>query len=526
MAPTGRDQVLLVWSAVLLLVLVTGAHARDASKAETTDLVQAWAEAARRWFVASVATAEAGGSTRDPENVALAFGLTSAEVAREVSRLSRASIRVYAAVAAGEGETLTATLPDGPMTRAGSHHGVLLLDPFPMARFGHPVLMFFVDLGISERRCNSLGGKRLESGECLQLARKNRCPNLLAAERPGSSSRVSRHRGHLHGRCAVTFLPLVRATGLTSTGFKQQQQQQRLICRDDVPGFISSCPALRDLNTTSQVECDPLRLNTHRCDTTHAAVRTRCRLFQKCDHAVLLSGGWNRELSDEQSLINIVDFYDMLRRNGFHEDNIKLFFANGLAKDEERPAMFPAVMKLSLRYHLRAICESAHCADSLVADETEVYTIRELLRDVSGCQAKRVLLVADQSYSGELARAVHSHQTAPASGLDNVMVFASGSGAQPAWQGDFSAHWSRAPHHRACLQEVYESSLSDVVRSSPTLLDTASGEATRFTLTGAPCGAHARTLSEHERRTLYEGCQNVPTRVWLVGNNEAKRRRR
>jgi hypothetical protein len=125
-----------------------------------------------------------------------------------------------------------------------------------------------------------------ESGECLQLARKNRCPNLLAAERPGSS-RVSRHRGHLHGRCAVTFLPLVRTTSAS-----QQQQQigsggdwdQRLLCRDDVPGFLSTCPALRDFNSTKHVECDPLRLNTHRCDTTHAAVRTRCRLFQTCDH--------------------------------------------------------------------------------------------------------------------------------------------------------------------------------------------------------------------------------------------------
>jgi hypothetical protein len=128
--------------------------------ADETSLIHTWAEAARSWFIASVATAEAGLSSRDPENVALAFGLFSAEVAREISRLSRTAIRVYAAVAA-EGETLTATLPDGPMARAGSHHGVLLLDPFPAARFGHPVLMFFVDLGISERRCTSLGGKRL-----------------------------------------------------------------------------------------------------------------------------------------------------------------------------------------------------------------------------------------------------------------------------------------------------------------------------------------------------------------------------
>jgi hypothetical protein len=103
------------------------------------------------------------------------------------------------------------------------------------------------------------------------------------AERSGNT-RVARHRNHLHGRCAVTFLPLVRATS-DNNG----EWAQRLLCRDDVAGFASSCPALRDSNSTRHVECDPLRLNTHRCDTTHAAVRTRCRLFQTCDHVSALS---------------------------------------------------------------------------------------------------------------------------------------------------------------------------------------------------------------------------------------------
>jgi hypothetical protein len=90
----------------------------------------------------------------------------------------------------------------------------------------------------------------------------------------------------------------------------------------------------------------------------------------------------------------------------------------------------------------------------LQADETEVYTVRELLRDIQGCAARRVLLVVDQSYSGEIVRAVHSHATS--NNLANVLVFTSSSSSQPAWQGDFTAHWSRASHRQSCLQEVFQ----------------------------------------------------------------------
>lgn len=85
------------------------------------------------------------------------------------------------------------------------------------------------------------------------------------------------------------------------------------------------------------------------------------------------------------------------------------------------------------------------------ADANEVYTIREILRDIQGCMSRRVILVVDQSYSGEVLKAVHN-----ANNLSNVLVFASGTGHQPAWQGDFTAHWSRATHRHTCLQQVYD----------------------------------------------------------------------
>ena len=56
---------------------------------------------------------------------------------------------------------------------------------------------------------------------------------------------------------------------------------------------------------------------------------TRCRLFETCDQAVLLSGGWNRLHSDQRSRLNVLHMYRMFRHAGFHKHNIKVFFANG-----------------------------------------------------------------------------------------------------------------------------------------------------------------------------------------------------
>lgn len=51
---------------------------------------------------------------------------------------------------------------------------------------------------------------------------------------------------------------------------------------------------------------------------------------------MLLSGGWNRHLSDYSSLQNVLQFHGMLKHVGFHEDNIKVFFANGVAPQHEQ----------------------------------------------------------------------------------------------------------------------------------------------------------------------------------------------
>ena len=53
---------------------------------------------------------------------------------------------------------LAAVLPDGGLSRAGLHDGVLVLDPYPEANFGHIVLVFFVDYRHTPRSCSHKKG--------------------------------------------------------------------------------------------------------------------------------------------------------------------------------------------------------------------------------------------------------------------------------------------------------------------------------------------------------------------------------
>ena len=239
------------------------------------------------------------------------------------------------------------------------------------------------------------------NGECLNQIFKNRCPNRMF--RRSARHRTTSQQQQL--RCDVDFLPLIHYQNRPPL-----QHEQRLLCVDDrVKGF-APCPPLRTWNETSELICDPLSSNHKRCDTTQEVVKTRCRLFETCDQAVLLSGGWNWQSSGEREVARLMAVYRMLRHNGFDKQGVKIFFANGArakqlhpersAEDQaapdgkpvadpfaflpnseevrhhhhrhdhkqvdERPAMYPAALKIGLRNHIRNVCNTPHCADSFV----------------------------------------------------------------------------------------------------------------------------------------------------------------
>lgn len=74
-------------------------------------------------------------------------------------------------------------------------------------------------------------------------------------------------------------------------------------------------------------------VNAKRCSSRRDTVHTRCRLFEVCDQAVVLSGGWSRDLTPQDTWTALTRAYTMLRHNGFLKGNIKLFYANGAKKD-------------------------------------------------------------------------------------------------------------------------------------------------------------------------------------------------
>ena len=153
-----------------------------------------------------------------------------------------------------------------------------------------------------------------DNSNCLVLALKRRCKNAL--------ERRWRRRNFAR-RCEINFIPLVYLEK------ESNPKRQLLTCRDNIAGF-APCPKLRPYNETSVLICNPLRDNTKRCETSHERVHTSCRVFEICDQAVLLSGGWNRMGTLPRHKENIKDMYHLLREHGFKRRNIKIFFANGM----------------------------------------------------------------------------------------------------------------------------------------------------------------------------------------------------
>lgn len=154
--------------------------------------------------------------------------------------------------------------------------------------------------------------------DCLTFAMKKRCRNAI---------KRNSKRKHWARRCEINFLPVVHVRKSSKSQMKEEKYNY-LKCWKGIDGF-GQCPELRPENETKDLICNPIRDNTKRCSTTHETVHTSCRVFEICDQAVMLSGGWNRETSGVRFKRNLAEFYVMLRNYGFKKRNIKIFYANG-----------------------------------------------------------------------------------------------------------------------------------------------------------------------------------------------------
>lgn len=58
-----------------------------------------------------------------------------------------------------------------PLPASMAHDAVMVLDPSPGENFGHPVVLFYVDLNVTKKRCSYLDGIYLGESVC----RLSRC---------------------------------------------------------------------------------------------------------------------------------------------------------------------------------------------------------------------------------------------------------------------------------------------------------------------------------------------------------------
>lgn len=81
----------------------------------------------------------------------------SEHTCRLVKTLDKKRFRIYSVKPLTE-NGYDVLFPDGDVRHKGNHSGVLILDPFPAARFGHPVLVFLASAGQSTSQCDSRKG--------------------------------------------------------------------------------------------------------------------------------------------------------------------------------------------------------------------------------------------------------------------------------------------------------------------------------------------------------------------------------
>ncbi|PRD26930.1 UNVERIFIED_CONTAM: hypothetical protein NCL1_36746 [Trichonephila clavipes] len=424
------------------------------------------------------------------------------------------------------GEKLGAVLPDGPLTRSVNHDAILVIDPYPEANLGHLLVVFYVDLGWTKLQCEVNGGEFTDDGACLSLALRRRCHNFLL----NAKWKLNNNRKK---NCEIDFFPLVHLAHE-----EPSQLGQRLECRDDLTGF-APCPVLRPENETNTLVCDALTENTLRCSNTATTVGTRCRLLERCDHAVLISGGWDRLADRPLYFENMVKFHEMLMNNGFLHSNVKMFYSNGNSGVHDtldiKEEIFPSAFKLTMRYYIRKLCRSSLCADSFVIylnspttsdgtsllwdidrngliDKNEVYTIRELLHDTQHCMAQQLYIIADQNFSGKLVHALeHSSKH------NNVMAFASGHEHEYSWNGDFTTQWAMYTGNQNCISDTHDI-VKSVMNSSQPIPYYGFEANANTTIFGAPCNI-LPPYTERELQKNFYGCQYLSTSAWVRGRS-------
>ncbi|VDP08742.1 unnamed protein product [Soboliphyme baturini] len=361
---------------------------------------------------------------------------------------------------------VVAILPDGGGSHGhppAEHDAILVFDPFPQASFGHFIWLFAVDHMQRAEDCDQHNGVYVDShGDCLQLILKDGCRHLLRHRR-------NRFYDRSEKRCQMDFLPLVLARNSNSIAdrepFWTAGGSQLLKCAE-LSNF-APCP---EASTTRRTAEKPVEDGFADAVQSRDEPAMRCRLFEICDHAVILQGSWSHLQPSPADVTLHRDIVDFLSRHGFVDENVKYFTS------VQHAAGNTLANKKSMRTYLREMCSSFYCVDSLVifihgpamytdrlsillsdhnnngiADDSETYSIQELLEDTADCTANNLYLIADHSYSGKLVsqlRLSTRHQ--------NVIAVTSGGSDQFSPNSRFIRLWLKNDHKNSCFKDVFQ----------------------------------------------------------------------
>ncbi|KAL1464942.1 hypothetical protein WDU94_004543 [Cyamophila willieti] len=177
----------------------------------------------------------------------------------------------------------------------------------------------------------------------------------------------------------------------------------------------------------------------------------------------------------------------MLMEAGFHKNNINVFYNNGIQSnetDDDYQNIFLPTQKRLIRNHLQYLCEKSRCSDTLYIhlrtltqpdgsmilwdsngngkfDDSEIYRPMEFLDDISSCNARRVIVVADQSFSAGLVNTANDYSSFYNTSLGNAMIFPSTldwGRRDNLWLSELFIH---TDHIRTCLEKLGEVSFPD-----------------------------------------------------------------
>ncbi|XP_068745728.1 uncharacterized protein [Montipora capricornis] len=379
-------------------------------------------------------------------------------------------------------------------SRNKSYDAVFVLDPYPEAGFGHQVFLFLVSYDVNKTTCKrSMNGAYVftDRGECIRRAEKFPCQNHVSVN--------GQHK------CEINFVPLVYEESDT-------KKTQRLQCRQEVKDLnFTTCKAEEGFLT----QCSD---NEPRCDHRSSKPERFCG-HKQCDHAVLISGGWNSFTSHERYRKNLRNVWTLLHSNmRYKEQHIRTFLGQGHKEElaqEQIKKSYAVDRTTKVRQYIKNLCSSTLCVDTLtlyltgpaksdgalmfwdrrgdgIADKSELYRPKDLLDDIKNCSANRVFLVADYSYSGEMIGRLKKRIGSHPNQFRNIVAISSTGRKGYAWRSDFTDAFvnknTEGPRTK-CLTQVFEEVKQGLQNngslSTPEMI--AVNSAANATLNGYPC---------------------------------------